>query len=124
MPRKANNVDNLIPANKQSKEEARENGRKGGIKSGETRRRKKTIKDTLNTLMSMPLKPDEVDNLEEIKSLVDASGANVTVQEAVIMAQLQKALRGDARSASILIELLKLTEPKTEEAGVQIVDDF
>ena len=34
------NEQNLIPANKRSKSEARENGSKGGIASGKSRRKK------------------------------------------------------------------------------------
>lgn len=35
------NAENLIPNNKRSPREVRENGRKGGIASGEARRKKK-----------------------------------------------------------------------------------
>ena len=123
MPRRKGE-DNLIPANKRSKEEVRENSRKGGIASGKARREKKALKQTLETLMQMPIRTGDVDDLDGIMSLTELNGKNITAQEAIVMAQLQKALHGDARSASILIELLKLTEPKTEEAGVQIIDDF
>ena len=41
MPR--GNPENLIPANRRSKEEARENGRKGGIASGKARAEKKRL---------------------------------------------------------------------------------
>ena len=37
------NPSKLIPANKRSKREVRENGRKGGIKSGKVRREKKLM---------------------------------------------------------------------------------
>lgn len=45
------NESNLIPMNERSKEEVRELARKGGIKSGETRRRKKTFKQELEWLL-------------------------------------------------------------------------
>ena len=41
--------DNLIPV--RSEEEAREKGRKGGIKSGESRRKRKTLKEELLALL-------------------------------------------------------------------------
>lgn len=44
------NKQNLRPV--QSKEEARERGRKGGIKSGEARRARKTLKEELLMLLS------------------------------------------------------------------------
>lgn len=45
------NENNLIPISQRSPEEVREMGRKGGIKSGETRRRKKTFKQELTWLL-------------------------------------------------------------------------
>ena len=45
---------------KMTPEESRENGRKGGIKSGETKRRKKAMKETLEVLLSMPMKKGKV----------------------------------------------------------------
>lgn len=52
------NEDNLIPFSERTKEEARELGRKGGIASGETRRRKKTMKEQFDLLLSLPIKSD------------------------------------------------------------------
>jgi hypothetical protein len=43
--------ENLIPANKRTKEEARELGRKGGIASGKVRRERKTLKEELILLL-------------------------------------------------------------------------
>ena len=122
MPRKG--VENLITNDKRSSEEVRRNSRKGGIASGEARRRKRDIQETLQTLMSMPLKQGDLDNLDEIQSLAETNGKNITVQEGVVMAQLAKALKGDARSATILLELLKMRAAKDESVGVQIIDDF
>jgi hypothetical protein len=45
------NEENLIPMSERSKEEVREIARRGGIKSGETRRRKKTFKQELTWLL-------------------------------------------------------------------------
>lgn len=45
------NEENLIPMSERSKEEVREIARRGGIKSGETRRRKKTFKQELMWLL-------------------------------------------------------------------------
>lgn len=45
------NEKNLIPFNERSEKEVRELAKKGGIKSGETRRRKKTFKQELIWLL-------------------------------------------------------------------------
>ena len=87
-------------------EEARRIGRKGGIASGKARRERKALNDTLNELFSMPLKDGTVNDLESIQSLASMKGKNITVQEAVVLAQIQKALKGDQRAARLLFELL------------------
>ena len=53
-----------------SSAEARSNGRKGGIASGEKRREKKAMKETLETLLQMPLKSGKAVDLEGIKSIL------------------------------------------------------
>lgn len=45
------NNSNLIPNSERTPEELREMARKGGIASGEARRRKKTLKEELITLL-------------------------------------------------------------------------
>lgn len=50
------NEENLIPFNERTEEEQREIARKGGIASGEARRRKREIKDSLDLLLSLPFK--------------------------------------------------------------------
>ena len=47
------NKENLIPNNKRSPSEVRENGKKGGVKSGETRRAKKLLKDCMLDLLAL-----------------------------------------------------------------------
>ena len=50
MPR--GNPQNLIPANKRSKEEAKKISSKGGKKSGEVRRARKTLREELLAILS------------------------------------------------------------------------
>ncbi len=47
------NEKNLKPI--RSVSEAREKGKKGGIKSGETRRRKRLLRDCMNELLGLPV---------------------------------------------------------------------
>lgn len=52
------NEQNLIPfTSNQSREEAKRNGTKGGKKSGEVRRQRKAMKDTMQMLLNLEL-PD------------------------------------------------------------------
>lgn len=92
--------ENLIPI--QSKDEAREKGRKGGIASGVARREKKALRETLEDLLTMPLKNGKPTSVEKIKSIAAIKGKNISVQEAIMLAQIQKAIRGDVRAAEFI----------------------
>ena len=52
------NVQNLKPC--LTKEEARERGRRGGIASGKARREAKSVKYYIDTLLSLPLKNEQI----------------------------------------------------------------
>lgn len=92
--------DNLVPV--RSEEEARAKGKKGGIASGKARREKKAMRETLNDLLSLPLQDGKVASLEKIKSLAALKGKNITVQEAIMLSQIQKAMKGDTRAAEYI----------------------
>lgn len=86
--------------------EAREKGRKGGIASGESRRRKKTLKELMNSIATMPLRDGEVTDIDKIKSLASAKGKNITVEEAFALSLTQKALSGDYKAMRLWVELM------------------
>lgn len=75
---------------------------KGGIASGVARRQKKAMKDTLAALLCMPLKDGKAADIEKIKSIASLNGKNITVQEAIMLAQIQKAVKGDTRAAEFV----------------------
>ena len=104
--------DNLrIPTS----EEARKNGQKGGIASGKARRKRKAMKETLDALLSMTLKNEEAADLDKIQSIASLKGKNITVQEAIVFAQIQKALKGDTRAALLMFEILGNDNISTNE---------
>lgn len=83
----------------QSREEAKKNGKKGGIKSGEVRRARKTLKEELLLLLE--------------------SGNN---QQKMSVALFQKALKGDIKAFEVIRDTIGekpidrqelLTEPVT-----------
>lgn len=73
------NEQNLIPNNLRSPSEVRENGRKGGIKSAETRRARKTMKETLLMML-----------------------AEGDTQNNITLALLDKALKGDTKAYEVI----------------------
>ena len=70
-------------------------GKKGHAKAMETIRRKKEMKEILNTLLSMPLKTGKIVTAEEVKNFTDIKGKNITVDQAMMVVLVQKALKGD-----------------------------
>ena len=85
-----------------SPEDRRENGRKGGIASGEAKRKKKAMRERLEILLDMPMKSGKGADIEAIKNFAALKGKNITVQEAMMIAQIQKALKGDTTAAAFL----------------------
>lgn len=64
------NEDNLIPNSERSPEELREMGRKGGIRSGESRRRKRDQKKTAELMAKILLESEEAKAIfEDLKKM-------------------------------------------------------
>ena len=78
------NEKNLIPLNKRTKNEQREIAKKGGIKSGETRRNKKTLREELEIALAI-----KNEKGEEIR---------MTITKALI----QKAINGDVKAFEVI----------------------
>ena len=83
-------------------EQRRENGKKGGIASGEAKRRKKAMRERLEVLLELPLKEGRSADLDNIKNLAALKGKNITVQDAIMLAQIQKAMKGDTTAAAFV----------------------
>ena len=91
--------DNLIPqAHILTVEEAS----KGGIASGEARRRNKTMQELTRYILNMSLNTGETHTVEDIQSLAEIKGKNLSVDEAIIIKQVEKALKGDLQSATFV----------------------
>lgn len=98
------NEHNLVPfTSNQSREEAVKNGRKGGTASGETRRRKAAMRDTMNRLLTMKA---EVEGLSDI---LRADGGESTYEEIITMAMIEKAMRGDVKAYLAIKDVLGQT---------------
>lgn len=110
----ANNIQNLKPRNLTT-EEATEIGRKGGIASGEARRRKKSMKETLELFLSLPLEEGQSYDIENLQNFANLKGKNITVNEAILIKQIQKALKGDNYAINFVRDLV---EPKTNNLNI------
>ena len=76
-------------------EQRAENGRKGGLAKREATRKRKEMRETLDILLKMPMKKGKVYTAEDIKCFADLKGKNITIDQAMMVCLVQKALKGD-----------------------------
>ena len=97
------NEQNLIPNSKRSPEELREMTKRGGKKSGEVRRKRKTIREQLEFLMSLPIQ-DEVtkEKLEKMGIKSD----NMDNQMLMNVSLYKQALKGNTKAIEIVRDTL------------------
>ena len=98
--------ENLIPASQRSKEEARGNGRKGGIKSGESRRRRKALRTALKEAISLPLKELPPDLRDGIMSAAKVTDEELTVADVLIGSIVRTACNGNSQMAKLLLDTI------------------
>ena len=85
------NDENLIPTTKRTKKEVREMTTKGGKRSGEVRRQRKTQREQLQLLLSLPLKNPKAK--EQIKNL-GIEDTEINNQMAMNVAMFNLILKG------------------------------
>ena len=112
------NNENLVPfTSNQSREEAVKNGRKGGIKSGQARRRKAALRNTMNRLLTMKV---HVDGLSDV---LIADGGDSTYEEVITMAMIEQAALGDVKAYNAIMKVVGQTdksETDLEEQAARI----
>jgi hypothetical protein len=79
---------------KLTSEKAKQIGKKGGINSGEARRKRKNLKEVALTLLNLKVDPKYMTE-ESLKYYKN----NLRFDEAMILAQLVKAINGDTQAA-------------------------
>ena len=110
------NEKNLIPYSERSENEARENGRKGGIASGESRRRRKLLKDSMNALLELP-----VSNTREYKALIKMGIdiEEIDNSQLIVLALFNKAKSGDVAAIKELRNLIG-EDSNEDKSAVQL----
>lgn len=101
------NEQNLRPCEyKLSREEAK----KGGIKSGETRRRKKTMAELAKLMMTSTLSESEQKKINARYSNI--IGEDATIATAMMAGQIKSAMDGNSHAFRVIQELTKEQEQK------------
>lgn len=94
--------ENLIPMSERSKEEVREIASRGGKNSVIARRKKKAMRESLEILLDMKIKAGRECDIEGIQSFAALKGKNITVEQAMLIAQIHKALKGDTTALTFI----------------------
>ena len=97
------NEQNIIPNSERTPEERREIAAAGGRASGESRRRKKSMREAAELYLSLPVADKRAWN-KLARDGVDPE--DVDNQMAIIAGLTLKAVKGDAKAAKLLFELL------------------
>lgn len=115
-----NNEQNILPHKIRTSEEARNRGRQGGIKSGKSRRTRKTIRETLISMLASPIRKG-TPVYQRAKKTLEALGIDYEpiVQDLAMIGLISKAQK-DAYAFAVLrdtigerpVEVVKNIEQK------------
>lgn len=126
------NEKNLKDLRERTTEEQRAIARKGGLASGEARRKKRSMMDSIKLIMNLGVDEKTAAMLQRFG--IEAS--DLTIMSAVNFAMAMKAMRGDVKAAEYLarysggdprdiLEREKYKHSvKLEEKGGNVVDDW
>ena len=114
------NEQNLIPFEERTESEQREIRASGGRASGASRRRKRSLREAADLYLSLPVAGKRAWN-KLARDGVDPE--DVDNQMAIIAGLTLKAVKGDAKAAKVLFDLVGESEDSEAQGGVTIVDD-
>ncbi len=112
------NEENLKPFDKRSVNEARESGKKGGIKSGQARRKKKSMKQAMNLLLSLPVSDENAQRLAQLGIDVD----DADNQMLMMVSMMQRAIKGNVTAAQFIANITgstAMTEAEREKIKLE-----
>lgn len=109
------NEKNLVPfTSEQSREEAVINGRKGGVASGQAKRRRKLLRDSMNALLELPVSSTKEYNAL-IKIGIDIE--DIDNSQLIVLALFNKAKSGDVAAIKELRNLIGEDSAEDKSVG-------
>lgn len=108
-----NSIKQLDPV--RSKEIARERGRKGGLKSGEVRRNRKTMKDTILDLIQKEVSTEQYGGDSSIL------GDKATLQEIILASMIREASNGDTKAMQLLRDTIGEQPVNRQEITQEVI---
>lgn len=85
----------------------KERAKRAGKASGEARRKKKTMQELMKSTLMLALKTGgELTDADLEKSLPELAGKNMSVMQALVLAQVKRGLEGDGYAFDRIMELI------------------
>ena len=100
---KRKGIENLIPLNKVTKEQQRKTASKGGKASAEAKRKRKSLKESMNTLLSLDIKNTK--DWNKVAAMGIDPG-EIDNSQLVILALFNRAKTGDVFAIKELRDLI------------------
>ena len=94
----------LVPLNERTKDEQKRITQKGGIKSGESRRRKKALRTALKEAISLSMKELHPDLRDGIMHAAGIKDDGLTIGDAILGSIVRSACPGDPKMMKILLD--------------------
>ena len=118
-------LENLMPIEEVNSRRTREkhsaDSKRAGQASGEARRKKKAIKDTINLMLEMPVFNEKMKKQMQDLGFIDEE---LTNQTALVLALYKKALSGDVMAFNTLADRSgEIVKQKVETTQVPIIKD-
>ena len=86
-------------------EERQRIAKKAGKASVKARREKKAMRENLQTILAMTLKSGKLADIDSVQNFAALAGKDITVQDAILIKQTQKAMMGDTKAAEFVRDL-------------------
>ena len=85
----------------------KDRAKKAGKASGEARRKKKTMQELMKSTLMLALKTDgKITDADLENSLPELAGKNMSVMQALVLAQVKRGLEGDGYAFDRIMELI------------------
>lgn len=110
--------DNLVSIGSLSTERQREIQAMGRAANKAKQKARRSMQETWDIIRKMPLGEGDASEIEEIQNIAAVKDANITVEDAMILAIAKRAMKGDVRAFQALqkyTESGRITEDLTRE---------
>ena len=115
------NEQNLVPNSERTAEERQKIASAGGRASGIARRRKRSLREAADLYLSLPVADRKSWN-KIAREGVDPE--DIDNQMAMIIGLTQRAMKGDAKAAKVIVDLIGETGKEEQTEAVTIIDDY